>query len=136
MHPVYKSGIWHTKLAFRFQICSFQFTNKHLALQTGASDYNSATVKKILEASDKSFLVIEPAKKEYRNIKKDGLQIYTLGRPEINCLRINPFYILPGVSPQQHIDLLKDLFSASFALYGPMPYILEKCLHNIYRVRG
>ena len=42
MHPVYKSGIWHTKLAFRFQICSFQFTNKHLALQTGASDYNSA----------------------------------------------------------------------------------------------
>ena len=43
MHPVYKSGIWHTKLAFRFQICSFQFTNKHLALQTGASDYNSAT---------------------------------------------------------------------------------------------
>jgi hypothetical protein len=45
MHPVYKSGIWHTKLAFRFQICSFQFTNKHLALQTGASDYNSAYQK-------------------------------------------------------------------------------------------
>ena len=45
MHPVYKSGIWHTKLAFRFQICSFQFTNKHLALQTGASDYNSAEIK-------------------------------------------------------------------------------------------
>ena len=64
------------------------------------------------------------------------MQVYTLGRPEINCLRINPFYILPGVSPQQHIDLLKDLFSASFALYGPMPYILEKCLHNIYMKKG
>jgi len=42
MHLVYKNGIWCTKLAFRLQICSFQFTNKHLALQTGISDYNSA----------------------------------------------------------------------------------------------
>lgn len=41
-HLTYKSGIWCTKLAFRLQICSFQFTNKHLALQTGVSDYNSA----------------------------------------------------------------------------------------------
>ncbi|MBR5993184.1 MAG: hypothetical protein IK018_05220, partial [Lachnospiraceae bacterium] len=39
---VYKNGIWRTKLAFRLQICSFQFTNKHFALQTGTSDYNSA----------------------------------------------------------------------------------------------
>ena len=42
MHLAYKNGIWRTKLAFRLQICSFQFTNKHLALQTGVSDYNSA----------------------------------------------------------------------------------------------
>ncbi|MGO5292657.1 hypothetical protein ACTQ1N_10870, partial [Porcincola sp. LCP21S3_C12] len=40
------SGIWCTKLAFRLQICSFQFTNKHLALQTGVSDYNSASSSK------------------------------------------------------------------------------------------
>ena len=110
--------------------------NKHTFVCGITGSGKTNTVKKILEASDKSFLVIEPAKKEYRNIKKDGLQVYTLGRAEINCLRINPFYILPGVSPQQHIDLLKDLFSASFALYGPMPYILEKCLHNIYMKKG
>ena len=42
MHLIYKNGIWRTKLAFRLQICSFQFTNKHLVLQTGISDYNSA----------------------------------------------------------------------------------------------
>ena len=47
MHLAYKSGIWRTKLAFRLQICSFQFTNKHLALQTGVSDYNSACLPKI-----------------------------------------------------------------------------------------
>ena len=100
---------------------------------TGSGKTN--TVKKILQSIDKPFLVIEPAKKEYRNIQKQ-VTVYTMGRPEINCPKINPFYILPGVSPQQHIDLLKDLFSASFAFYGPMPYILEKCLYNIYAKRG
>ena len=101
---------------------------------TGSGKTNS--VKRILETTDKPFLVIEPAKKEYRNLNKDNVTVCTLGRPEINCIRVNPFYILPGVSPQQHIDLLKDLFSASFAFYGPMPYIIEKCLYNIYAKRG
>lgn len=110
--------------------------NKHTFVCgiTGSGKTNS--VKRILETTDKPFLVIEPAKKEYRNINKDNVTVCTLGRPEINCIRMNPFYILPGVSPQQHIDLLKDLFSASFAFYGPMPHIIEKCLYNIYAKHG
>ena len=110
--------------------------NKHTFVCgiTGSGKTNS--VKRILETTDKPFLVIEPAKKEYRNLNKDNVTVFTLGRPEINCIRLNPFYILPGVNPQQHIDLLKDLFSASFAFYGPMPYIIEKCLYNIYAKRG
>lgn len=99
----------------------------------------TTTVKRILDQAQKPFLVIESAKTEYRNIKLgDGsrLDIYTLGRPELNCISLNPFYIQNGISPQKHIDLLKDLFNASFSFYGPMPYILEKCLHNIYKNRG
>lgn len=109
--------------------------NKHTFVCGITGSGKTNTVKKILESIDKPFLVIEPAKKEYRNIEK-AKNVYTLGRPEINCLKINPFYILPGISPQQHIDLLKDLFSASFAFYGPMPYILEKCIYNIYSKKG
>lgn len=110
--------------------------NKHTFICgiTGCGKTN--TVKQILSQTDKPFLVIEPAKKEYRNLKKEKVSVYTLGRPEINCLRVNPFYILPGISPQQHIDLLKDLFSTSFALYGPMPYIVEQCLNNVYIKKG
>lgn len=109
--------------------------NKHTLVCgiTGCGKTN--TVKKILTGVDKPFLVIEPAKKEYRNIPKD-VTVYTLGRPEINCLRLNPFYVPLGISPQQHIDSLKDLFSASFGFYGPMPYILEKCLNKIYEKKG
>lgn len=111
--------------------------NKHTFVCGITGSGKSNTVKKILETTKKPFLVIEPAKKEYRNTKiEKSLDVYTLGRPELNSLRMNPFYIMPGVSPQQHIDALKDLFSASFGFYGPMPYIFEKCLYRIYERRG
>lgn len=99
----------------------------------------TTTVKRILDKAKTPFLVIESAKTEYRSMKMssgDKVSVYTLGRPEINCPSFNPFYIQNGVSPQMHIDLLKDLFTASFSFYGPMPYILEKCLHNIYKNKG
>lgn len=109
--------------------------NKHTFVcgMTGGGKTNS--VKALLLGLDKPFMVIEPAKREYRNIKKK-IDVYTLGRPEIKCIKLNPFYILPGINPQQHIDMLKDLFSASFAFYGPMPYIVEKCLYRIYEKKG
>jgi hypothetical protein len=113
--------------------------NKHTFICGITGSGKTNTVKHILNECKKPFLVIESAKKEYRNIKlKDSrkIDIYTLGKPELNCLAFNPFYILPGVSPQLHIDYLKDLFNASFSFYGPMPYILEKCLHNIYEKKG
>ena len=109
---------------------------KHIFVCGITGSGKTTTVKKLLCSTEKPFLVIEPAKKEYRNILKDNVTIYTLGRPEVNSLRFNPFYIMPGINPQQHIDLLKDLFSASFSFYGPMPYIFEKCLHNIYIKKG
>lgn len=121
----------------------FSLTHKDLARHTFVCGITGSgkttTVKGILKEADTPFLVIESAKKEYRNINlkdKKRPQIYTLGKPEINCLRFNPFYIQCGVSPQMHIDFLKDLFNASFSFYGPMPYILEKCLQNVYKKKG
>ncbi len=114
---------------------SEQDLNKHTFVCGITGSGKTTTVKKILIEANKPFLVIESAKKEYRNIAVDTI-IYTPGKPEINAPRINPFYIMPGVSPQIHIDYLKDLFNASFSFYGPMPYILEKCLHTVYRNKG
>ncbi len=119
--------------------------NKHIFVCgiTGCGKTNS--VKKILQELSKEndggpvpFLVLECAKKEYRNLKIDGkdLTIFTPGQPEIHSPQLNPFYIQPGISLQTHIDYLKDLFNASFSFYGPMTYILETCLHRIYRRKG
>ncbi len=60
----------------------------------------TTTVKRIIDQAKKPFLVIESAKTEYRNIKlEDGSKpvVYTLGRPELNCILLNPFYIQNGV---------------------------------------
>lgn len=113
--------------------------NKHTFVCGITGSGKTTTVKRILLNTDKPFMVVEPAKKEYRSIPLNDDKtpvIFTLGKPEINCPQINPFYIMPGISPQTHIDFLKDLFIASFSFYGPMPYILEKCLHNVYKNKG
>ena len=111
--------------------------NKHTFICGLTGSGKTTTVKKILHEAKTPFLVIESAKKEYRSfVDVDIEQIYTMGNPQLNCPQINPFYIMPGVNLQSHIDLLKDLFNASFGLYGPMPYILEKCLYSIYKKKG
>ncbi len=86
------------------------------------------------------FLVIEPAKCEYRNLLKvkgfRDLRIFTLGDETVAPFRLNPFEIQPGVHVQTHIDHLKSVFYASFILFAPMPYVLEQSIHEVYEDRG
>ncbi len=91
------------------------------------------------------FLVIEPAKAEYRDLRTvpgmELLRVYTLGDERYAPFRLNPFEfeIADGenrVHVQTHIDYLKSVFNASFVLYAPMPYVLERCLHEIYQDKG
>jgi DNA helicase HerA-like ATPase len=89
------------------------------------------------------FLVIEPAKSEYRGLRAQvpDLRVYTLGDERCAPLRLNPFEFEcrdaeHRVHVQTHIDYLKSVFGAAFVLYAPMPYVLETCLHEIYEDRG
>lgn len=111
--------------------------NKHTFVCGITGCGKTTSVKSLLRSVDVPFLVIECAKKEYRNISGiEPVRVYTPGHPELNSLRFNPFYVLPGVSLHTHVDFLKDLFNASFSFYGPMTYILESALHRVYAKRG
>ncbi len=113
---------------------------KHIFVAGLTGSGKTTTVKHILNCIDTPFLVVESAKREYRRLlaedKYDKLNVYTIGDSGVAPIRHNPFMVLPGVSLITHIDNLKSIFYASFSLYGPMPYILEKCIYNIYRERG
>lgn len=87
------------------------------------------------------FMVIEPAKTEYRELltRPDigaDVRVFTVGREHISPLRINPFEVPPGVDVATHLDLLKSIFTASFAMWVPLPQVLEQCLVDLYTERG
>ncbi|MGV9947020.1 ATP-binding protein [Rhodococcus aetherivorans] len=87
------------------------------------------------------FLVIEPAKTEYRSLIDDPrlgrhLQIFTLGDETVSPFRLNPFEFPPGIPVAVHLDLLRSVFNVSFGMWTPLPQVLENCLHRIYEDRG
>jgi hypothetical protein len=86
------------------------------------------------------FLVIEPAKAQYRNLlgaeRFTELQVFAPGYRQVAPLRLNPFEFPPGVDPQAHIAHLYTVFNAAFILYAPMPYVLERALYEVYEDRG
>lgn len=120
----------------------FQMPASHLSRHgfvcglTGSGKTN--TCMNILGQLRAPFLVIEPAKSEYRrllNIRSD-VQVFTLGNETVSPFRINPFEFAPGVQVLTHIDHLKTVFNAAFPMYASMPYLLEEALTEIYMEKG
>ncbi|MEH7299353.1 ATP-binding protein [Neobacillus drentensis] len=111
---------------------------KHMLVAGITGSGKTNTIFNLIQSIDVPFLIIEPAKKEYRRLNKivPDLRVYTLGNEQISPLRINPFYFPQNVSIQQHIDNLKVIFNASFTMYASMPNILEQCFINVYIKKG
>jgi hypothetical protein len=82
------------------------------------------------------FLVIEPAKTEYRALLESPmgptLQIFTLGDESVSPFRMNPLEILPGVRVESHISALRACFEAALPTFGILPSLIEESLHNVY----
>jgi hypothetical protein len=94
-----------------------------------------------VDAAGVPFLVIEPAKTEYRALLDDPelggrLALFTLGDEQVSPLRLNPFEVPPGTKVGEHLDLLRSAFHASFGMWTPLPQVLERCLHAVYEERG
>ena len=88
------------------------------------------------------FLVVEPAKAEYRTLLNSPffnktLRIFTPGNERISAFRLNPFERCNDKIPiAQHIDLLRAVFSSAFGMWTPLPQVLEQCLQEIYQDAG
>lgn len=85
------------------------------------------------------FLVIEPAKGEYKYEfgKMPNINIFTAQSNICKLLRINPFeFPYEHMGVREHIDQLKDIISACWALTAAMPAILSDALESAYRYAG
>lgn len=98
----------------------------------------STTIRHILSEVNVPFLVIEPAKSEYRNMSIGGehIRVYTAGDEEVSPLRINPFELPPNDSLHSHIDSLNGILNAAFPMEGPMAALLEQGLVRAYLDAG
>ena len=98
----------------------------------------TSTVRHLLEEVGKPFLVIEPTKTEYRSLATADphITVITCGDEVIAPLRLNPFEVASPRLLQTHIERLKALFGATFALWSPLPQLLERAILECYESRG
>lgn len=122
---------------------SYDQLNKHCFVSGVTGSGKSTTMRRLLrEVANHHqkpipFMVIEPAKTEYRELRDeiDDLVVYSLGRR--NCdFALNPFSFGEGTSLFSHLDFLKSAFNALLGSYSSMPFILETILCKCYEAKG
>lgn len=118
---------------------------KSLAMHTfitgSTGSGKSNTVYKLLEALVKEqvkFLVIEPAKGEYKNVfgGYENVNVYGTNPKQTNVLQINPFYFPDEIHVLEHIERLIEIFNACWPMYAAMPAILKEAVEEVYRRSG
>ena len=86
------------------------------------------------------FLVLEPAKQEYRALANDpGMKDMYLFSPNADMsfpLHINPFEMPKGTLVAEHIRRLCSVFEGAFPLETPMPFLLDTAIEAVYRELG
>lgn len=81
-----------------------------------------------------SFMVVEPAKGEYKHIFGNQPDVAVLGTNEkrTELLKVNPFSFPEDIHVLEHIDRLIEIFNVCWPMYAAMPAILKEALEEAY----
>lgn len=112
--------------------------NQHIFISGVTGAGKTTTCQQILTQSGLPFLVIEPAKTEYRSLYQldNTIEYYTVNNESISPFRLNPFELLPNEQLAGHIDMLKATFAAVFPMEASMPYLIEEAIVRSYELKG
>ena len=81
------------------------------------------------------FLVIEPAKGEYKDVF-GNVNVYGTNPFKTPLLKINPFKFPKGVHVLEHIDRLVEIFNVCWPMYAAMPAVLKEAVFKGYEDCG
>ena len=111
----------------------------HTFITGSTGSGKSNTIYKILseamsDGNDIHFLVIEPAKGEYKYIfgEKDSVSVYGTNPRKAPLLRINPFSFPSDIHVLEHIDRLVEIFNVCWPMYAAMPAVLKSAVEKSY----
>lgn len=112
--------------------------DKHIFITGVTGSGKTTTCQKILLDSELPFLVIEPAKTEYRILteKFDDLIVFTLGKDTITPFRLNPFEFFEHESITSRVDMIRASIEASFEMEAAIPQIIETAIYKSYEEYG
>lgn len=84
------------------------------------------------------FLVVEPAKGEYKNVfgQFSDVAVYGTNPKKTSLLKINPFSFPEDVHILEHLDRLVEIFNVCWPMYAAMPAILKEAIERAYVVTG
>ena len=84
------------------------------------------------------FMIIEPAKGEYKNVFGNKNNVTVLGtNPNYSeLLRINPFKFPKSIHVLEHVDRLIEIFNVCWPMYAAMPAVLKDAVLSAYEDCG
>lgn len=84
------------------------------------------------------FLVVEPAKGEYKNVfgKYSDVKVYGTNPKKTLLLKLNPFSFPDDVHVLEHLDRLVEIFNVCWPMYAAMPAILKEAIERAYTETG
>ena len=117
---------------------------KSLAMHTfvtgSTGSGKSNTVYQILQELNKQgvkFLVVEPAKGEYKHVFGNGVaKVYGTNPYYTPLLKINPFKFPKEIHVLEHIDRLIEIFNVCWPMYAAMPAVLKDSVERAYIATG
>jgi hypothetical protein len=102
---------------------------------TGKSNTVYQLISKIRDKGI-NFMVIEPAKGEYKEWLGADCHVYGTNSNETELLYINPFSFPEEIHVLEHIDRLVEILNACWPMYAAMPAVLKDAIERIYVNKG
>lgn len=101
---------------------------------SGKTTFSVGLLDRLWKEHHIPFLVIEPAKNEYRALVQSipELQVFTPGKNFISPFVFNPFVPPKNVKLETYKSTLKTAFAAGVSMSTPLDKIFEEAINNCY----
>jgi hypothetical protein len=101
---------------------------------SGKTTFSVSLLDRLWKDHQIPFLVIEPAKNEYRALVQSipDLQVFTPGKNFISPFVFNPFVPPKNVKLETYKSTLKTAFAAAVSMSMPLDKIFEETVNNCY----